>query len=332
MSQHEQHAPHPIHDRFVKDFMHDLGNAADIFRLALPTSLAEKLPWHQLRQESGEFINEILRLRNSDLAFSLPWRDTELRLILLMEHQSAVERNAAPRTAEYKLASYLHQAKQGKKPGPAICVIFYHGAEPWRSADNLAEWLSLQEGEAAGFGLYYQQKEYFLLDVSHLNVDEIDARMWVKVALSLLQALRNRTEVEWFHRYGRFLEDWASEPDASARVMTLVRYCLQASGRKISAFQQELTNLPYAKVMKTFKSTADELMEMGREEGREEGLREGMSKGLTQGYLIGKIQSLEEKVGLPETAYQTLEQMDESQLRALLSELQRKASKNGGQD
>ena len=67
----ESDSIHPLHDRFVKDFLHDPEEAADLFRCALPAGF-KRLPWEQLRQEPCEFISERLGQKNSDLLFSLP--------------------------------------------------------------------------------------------------------------------------------------------------------------------------------------------------------------------------------------------------------------------
>ena len=69
-------------------------------------------------------------------------------------------------------------------------------------------------------------------------------------------------------------------------------------------------------------STAEMLIQEGREEGRVEGRVEGLQKGLTQGEWIGKIQLLEELMGVPQTLRSALEKKSVKQLSAHFAKLE----------
>src|SRR5205085_157176 len=102
---------HPLHDRFVKDFLHEPAEAAAVFQTALP-ELATAFSWEQLRQEPCEFIDEMLGQKSSDLFFSLPFAEGRLQLFLLFEHLSNPERSIVLRLHQYKGAAWAHQIKK----------------------------------------------------------------------------------------------------------------------------------------------------------------------------------------------------------------------------
>ncbi|MGV3773003.1 MAG: Rpn family recombination-promoting nuclease/putative transposase [Verrucomicrobiales bacterium] len=322
----EKSGIHTAHDRFVKDFMHDLADAADVLKAALPSSLAERLPWEDLKQESAEFINEHLDLRHSDLLFSIPYRETRLRLFLLFEHQSSPERDAALRASEYKNACYRHQQKQREPLGPAQCLILYHGKEAWSVAENFPGWLKLTSENASELHLSELQKEYLLLDISKLNVEALAARVSTKARLALLKSLREGTELEWFLHYASFVDEWLKQPGESMRVRTMLRYCLQASSLPVSTFQAELKKLPYVNSMNAFKSTADQFIEEGLSRGvilgREEGRQEGRQEGRMEGMLIGKIQLMERMAMQSPSPYEQLTTLSIEQLEERLAQLE----------
>lgn len=62
--------PHP-HDVFVRDFLADLDQARDFFRLLLPPAFQAEFDLDALRAEPTSLIDETLNELQSDLLFSL---------------------------------------------------------------------------------------------------------------------------------------------------------------------------------------------------------------------------------------------------------------------
>jgi predicted transposase/invertase (TIGR01784 family) len=307
-----------LHDRFVKDFMQNPGDAAALIKHALPAAIAQKLSWAELRHESAEFIDEKLGLLHSDLLVSIPFGAVQLRLFLLFEHQSSVEVDAVIRAAGYKTACYLNQRKKGEIPGPVLCLIFYHGKEPWNAADNFADWLKLAPNDAFDLKFSMASKEYLLLDIAHVEIETLEASLRLKARLDLLKSIRNGTILDWLLRYIRFVDEWLNDDDEKSRTVTMIRYCLQASDLPISTFHHELNKLPYDRTMNTFKSTADQLIE----EGWLQGEREGLQKGREVGFVAGRIQTLQQIGKLEQTPSEKLQSLSLDELRRILNQVE----------
>ena len=303
---------HPLHDRFAKDFLHDPEDAADVFQCALPASLVKRLAWDQLCQEPCEFITEFLGQKNSDLLFSLPFRESRLQLFLIFEHFSHPDRDAALRASEYKNCCHRQQQKKGQPPGPVLCVILYHGKEPWRAAENFSQWLNLSPEEEAELGFSMAPREYLLLDVSKADVERLKIRAYGKMVLSLLKSATNGTELEWLKLHQRFLDELLRQPERSMRARTLIWYCLQAIPKlDYSAFQKAFGEIKYGQV----KTTAMSFVEMLEERGRVEGLEKGL--------LIGRIQAFEQVTKQGMTHHDELTALSLEQLQSRLDQLEK---------
>lgn len=70
--------------------------------------------------------------------------------------------------------------------------------------------------------------------------------------------------------------------------------------------------------------------EEGRQEGREEGRQEGLQQGVARGTLAGKIQLLQQILGIEETSLDTLMDKPLAELAAQLDELQQQLRSRGG--
>lgn len=314
---------HPLHDRFVKDFLHDPADAADVLQCALNPLFSDPLSWSELRQEPCEFITELLGQKNSDLLFSLPYGEGRLRLFLLVEHLSHPDRNMPLRAAEYKHCSFRHQLKSGEAPSPVICVVLYHGKEAWKAPANLGEWLKLSPGQAAEVGSFTAAREYVLLDISAVNVEALALRAYGKMVLSFLRSVIFGWEKDWLRRHAALIDECLGDPDRQSRIRTLIRYCLQASDLDFSAFQRELNALPFPKVKDAFMSTADMLLEKGRVEG----LEQGLGRGLEKGELLGKIAAYERMLNLTQTSRQNLDRLSVPELHSKIEKLEAKLFK-----
>jgi flagellar biosynthesis/type III secretory pathway protein FliH len=70
-------------------------------------------------------------------------------------------------------------------------------------------------------------------------------------------------------------------------------------------------------------SLAETLIAKGRVEGRVEGIEKGIEKGRSQGYWMGRIQTLEEFLDLPQSSQELLNTMDLAELEARHQQLHR---------
>ncbi len=80
----------------------------------------------------------------------------------------------------------------------------------------------------------------------------------------------------------------------------------------------------------TLQAGREEGREEGRQEGRQEGLQEGLQQGVERGTLAGKIQMLQQILGMEEDSLDTLRDKPLIELAAQLDELQQLLRSRGG--
>ena len=95
---------HPTpHDALFKWTFSTPARAAEQLRSVLPAEVAARLQWDGLRPEKGEYVDDELKGRLTDLLFSVPTTDGRPALLyLLFEHQSAPTRSIT-RTARQRI-------------------------------------------------------------------------------------------------------------------------------------------------------------------------------------------------------------------------------------
>ena len=115
-----------------------------------------------------------------------------------------------------------------------------------------------------------------------------------------------------------------------SQCVNLLIYALHIdSDLDVEQIYRSLTSNP--ELQKTTMSVAEKLLAKGRvegriegiEKGRSQGIAEGVSRGRSQGYWMGRIQSLEEFLDLPQSSEETLSAMNLAELETRHQQLHR---------
>ncbi|WP_239469836.1 Rpn family recombination-promoting nuclease/putative transposase [Archangium violaceum] len=140
--------PHDLFARFT--FGHPERAAAEL-RAVLPPHVVSEVDWSSLRRESGSVVDPELRETESDLLFTARLREGRpLRLYVLLEHQSSVDRWMALRMLRYVVRQVEHWRTQHPESTvlPVIIpLVMYHGPDGAWSAPRRAEELFDVPGE-----------------------------------------------------------------------------------------------------------------------------------------------------------------------------------------
>ena len=142
--------PHP-HDVFVRDFLADLDQARDFFRLLLPPAF------------QAEFDLDALRAEPTSLLFSLTTHAGEpCQLYLLFEHKSYLDAGLLT-----QLLGYLGRL-YGKQPhrAPILPLVLYHGAAPFTLSRRFGDEFALTAEQQALLRPYLPDFTYLLYDLS----------------------------------------------------------------------------------------------------------------------------------------------------------------------
>ncbi len=179
---------HP-HDLLVRNVLADADLTADLLRNYLDPELVSSLDLDSLKREAGEAVSSKLSEVVGDLRYSTRFKDSdkELKVLVLVEHQSRPDRFMAFRMLEYVCAAYRQQFSSMKKgecfPYP-LMVVLHHGESPWKKLPPMRELIDMTPAVEDDI----LKLPIRLIDAAAMSVDELRGHPMVCALLDSLQS------------------------------------------------------------------------------------------------------------------------------------------------
>lgn len=289
-------ASHP-HDAYFKRVFSDVGHAGRFFQGHLPSKLVSGLNWSELTLLPGSFVKRTLQQSHSDLLFSVPTSDKAepVLLYLLFEHQTSVDKGMPLRLLGYMLEIW----QTGDSPGalrPIIPFVLHQGPDRWTVSTEFADLVVLPSNLASSLAPFIPKFSHALLDLSQHQPKDEESDDQLRVVLQLMKMARDHQSLD-------FLAWMASQvtrlPERLLRVSILYALHIEETV-DVEAIFHTLNSNP--ELQSTTMSLAQRLINQG--------LDRGMEQGRDLGVWIGKIQFLQEMMGV---------QIDEQRTLALRS-------------
>lgn len=236
-------------------------------------------------------------------------------LYLLFEHQTTVNRIMPLRMLGYLSEIWLNHLESGSLPLPPILPLVLHqGPEPWHVSTNFADLIACPDGLEAELGYFLPKFHHALFDLTQHQPKDEEPEGELRVVLQLMKMARGKQQLLQFF-------DWLGR-EVSAISTPLFKLCLlyalhNEEDLDVEEIFRKLTPNPHLK--STAMTTAQALIEKGLTQGLSQGLSQGLTKGAIIGEWIGKIQMLEQFLGLPVAGRGNLSALgvDELELRYL---------------
>ena len=313
-------ATHP-HDAYFKRVFSDPLHARAFFQHHLPPAIADSADWQTLELVPSSFVKTNLHQAHSDLAFSVNLGSSPAFLYLLFEHQTTVDEAMPLRLLRYMVEIWEAWRNQNGLPLPPILPFVLHqGPGKWTVSTEFSSLFDHKQ-HPEELGQYLPHFRHALLDLSQHDpaVQETDFHM--RVVLQLMKLSRQQKVLAFF--------EWLAEQALAAMPQSLLNlslfYALHSEADlDIEAIFRKLQSSP--KLQQDTMSTAQKLINQGREEGLERGLEQGLERGRERGLWIGKLQMLEELMSLPVTPTSLLNDLPLEELKARFEVLQRQYS------
>lgn len=148
----------------------------------LKSDLDEHLDFEKTEIERGEVVDNTLRELISDMVFTVPFRDTakgdELKICILIEHQSTVDRLMAYRLLSYMCHQWHEQLVKLENANvppsqqrlkPILPIVYYTGSQRWKSPLSLNAVMDIPDQIASFVPTY----DSLFLAVKDWNTDEL---------------------------------------------------------------------------------------------------------------------------------------------------------------
>ncbi|MEV5832645.1 Rpn family recombination-promoting nuclease/putative transposase [Nocardia sp. NPDC052112] len=118
--------PSNPHDAYFRNVLGRPAEAASELRLVLPREIVARLDWTTLEVQSGTFVSDELRSRQSDLLFRTKLDGHDAFVYILLEHQSRSDNLMPFRMLEYVVSiwnHYLRSQPDARLLPPIIPVV-----------------------------------------------------------------------------------------------------------------------------------------------------------------------------------------------------------------
>lgn len=140
------------HDALFKAAFSSPERAAEVLRSVLDPELAAQIDWPGLTLRPGSFIDEELQASHTDLLYAARMRGDEIRIYLLLEHQSTLERWMALRLLKYMNRiwdDHVANERGACSLPPVLSVVLYHGDRAWSAVTEFSQLVDLSGAAAA---------------------------------------------------------------------------------------------------------------------------------------------------------------------------------------
>lgn len=194
------------HDALFRSTFSHPGRAAELLRSFLDPDLCSRIDWPDLTLQSGSFVDEQLRAQHTDLLFTARLDDRELRIYLLLEHQSSPDRWIALWLLRYMVRIWVaHVDAHPRTPRLPLILpaVIHHGEKAWTIDPTFSALFDIPDG----FTQFIPHFQFAFADLATLDADTLRTRAGSAAVRMALLALKETREAEDLRR---LLLGWAA--------------------------------------------------------------------------------------------------------------------------
>jgi len=267
------------HDQLFKEAFSHMETAAGFFQSYLPAALRDRLDWKTLKLHPGAYSDEVLHGSESDLLYTVQIDHRPVLLYCLFEHQSTPDAWMPLRLLRYILGIWEQYRKQNpaaRKLPPVLPLVLFQGDATWTADLSMSGLVDIPDGLAA----YQPEFRHLLVDLSHIDADELQGTLMVRTILLALKTSRKEQHHE-LPRLFKLLAEMMQKDNAPSMIRTLLRYiCTVDNDTDLTEYIKQIEATQQPKLLEEAMTIAEQLITKGRQEGRQEGMQQGAMKTL----------------------------------------------------
>jgi len=280
------------HDALFRFVFEQPEQMAELLQSQLPPALTAAIDWPTLRRVDGNFVDQALQDRLTDLLFEVQVGGAPLLLHALVDHKSRADWATALQLARYTLRihdRWLADHPDARRLPPVLPFVVHHGDRPWQAARSVDELVDLRgfPADAAAFLRPLQLRlPFVLLDLATMDeaaVEQLRLSAVTGVTLRFLHFLRGLPPKEALAQ----VERWSPKLRqlyAHTRGREVLGALTSWYASRVGGDPQDLRVI----MIKIYKdddelppySLLDFLLDEGREQGRKEALQQGEHLGM----------------------------------------------------
>jgi predicted transposase YdaD len=186
---------HQPHDKFFKATFSEGKVAQEHLSTFLPSDILEYLRLGEMVLDTTAYISKRFKSFQSDVVWSVPYKDGKVKVVLLYEHKTAYDRYIHLQVLRYMVEIWEYQLKKNKKSKfktdkpleLIIPVVVYQGVDGWETIP-FQDLFAVQDAELLRFLPVF---DYVL----NQTTPESEARLWKNSNLEAYLAFRTMRQV-----------------------------------------------------------------------------------------------------------------------------------------
>ncbi|MBA4697778.1 MAG: Rpn family recombination-promoting nuclease/putative transposase [Legionella sp.] len=276
---------HNPHDRIFHASLKHPKVTKEFLNLFLPDSVKKDMNFNQVTYCNTTFIDESLKLQESDVLLKTEINNQPAFIYILCEHQTKVDKWMPFRLFKYMLAIWeMHITEKGEKdalPLPVIFpLVFYTGKKAYHGQRALWELCSDPQKMQA-----ILTEPFHLVDTTALPESMLNDHRWAGTLSFVMRQQFKAQFKESVLALAKNLEAlWGED---RAYVLKLIAYILaidetdQTPEEFVSLFKGKVSNTLEHEIM----GLAEKIEQRGVQKGIERGIAQGVAKGIEKGKL-----------------------------------------------
>lgn len=258
------------HDKLFRASMHHPEVARDFLMTHLPSDIVNKVNLKTIIICPNTFIDEDLKLTESDVLIKCNFEEKEGYIYILAEHQSTQDLLMPFRLMKYLIKIWdYHQAHSKKKkviPFPAIFpLVFYTGISSYKAPRSIWELC----GEQSELMRKILSEPFHLIDLNTIPEKTLTDRMWSGTMEFLMRHRFRQHVTQEIQKIAQNINRLMLE-EKGQFVLQLLSYIIAVDEEHRSIV--ELTTIIHDKLLpeveKEIMSLAEQLKEEGKLEGK----------------------------------------------------------------
>ena len=271
----------------------------------LAGEIADALDFERVEQLNRSFISDELRTQESDMIFSVPFRNPtpkceEVIIYILIEHQSTVDPSMELRLLSYMTQIWMEErrswieqktTKSEWRLTPIVPVVFYTGTGTWKSPLSLTALMDLPEV----LKRFVPTFDTLFLDVKATDPDELTqtghAFGWLLTVLRQENSDPSAMRQALLDALAGLRALHTQDREAYTRAI-LYLFLLILHRRKAGEHQDLLRILRQEDTQnQEIVDMADSIIELSEQRGEQRGIQQGIEQGIEQGSRQTSIES-----------------------------------------
>ncbi len=263
------------HDKYLKATLSKKENAIGFLQNYLPKEIVETIDLSKVKIEKDSYITEELQEYFTDLLYKVNIKGKEGYIYALFEHKSYPDKLIGLQLLEYLLQCWKSKIKQKEKLPVVIPLLIYHGEQEWKISREFKEILEIQSDL---FLKYIPNFEYLLYDLSKCNDSKMKGPKQLKIMMQLMKYINNTDFLEKFKEIMKKMEKNIDIDDLNY-MKTITIYILSTTEIDVKEFVKVVKENVSEKGGEIIMTTAEKLMNEGRERGIQQGIQQGIEQG-----------------------------------------------------